>query len=471
MNEAAAARSRWQDVLRLYAEPRMRAMLALGFAAGLPFMLVFATLSAWLRKAGIDRSTIGMLAWVGIVYSLKFLWAPVVDRVRLPLLGRWLGQRRSWMLLAQAGIAAGLAGIAGSDPSLGVGRVALLALCTAVCSATQDICIDAWRIESAPAGQQGAMASAYQFGYLLALKFVASAGALLIADTYGWHASYGTMAALVGIGVVTTLLVSEPQRIAPQRSVFAEARVVDWLARRAHWPDSWRRAGGWAVGAIVCPITDFFARFGLRLGLVIFAFISLYRLTDYAMGVMANPFYLDTGFTLTQVGTVAKLYGTLMSFIGILLGGIVTTRLGLLRALVLGSALIITSNIAYAIFALLGRPDVGGLALIISLDNVAIGVHGTALIAFLSSLTSASYTATQYAVLSSLYALPGKLLMGTSGIVVDHIGYPAFFVYTAALSLPALVLLWLVWRGGGAVLLAPAAVPATSTATAQRPAS
>ncbi len=460
MSAAPAAAPRWLDVLRLYGEPRMRAMLALGFSAGLPFMLVFATLSAWLRTAGIDRATIGMLAWVGIVYSLKFLWAPVVDRVRLPLLGRWLGQRRGWMLLAQAGIAAGLAALAGSDPSQGVGRVALLALLTAFCSATQDICIDAWRIESTPPEQQGAMASAYQFGYLLALKFVASAGALLIADAYGWQASYGTMALLVAVGMLATLLASEPQRTVPPVSLFAEVRVVEWLARRAHWPQSWRQAGGWLVGAVVCPITDFFARFGLRLGLIVFGFVSLYRLTDYAMGVMANPFYLDTGFTLTQVGTVAKLYGTLMSFLGILLGGIATTRLGRVRALVLGSVLIIGSNLAYAAFALLGQPSVGGLALIISLDNVAIGVHGTALIAFLSSLTSASYTATQYAVLSSLYALPGKLLMGTSGMVVDQIGYPAFFLYTASLSLPALLLLWLLWRGGGAALLAgPAANP------------
>jgi len=453
---AAPARPPWTEVFRAWREPRMLSMLALGFSAGLPFMLVFATLSAWLRKVGIDRSTIGMLAWVGIVYSLKFLWAPVVDRVRLPLLGRWLGQRRSWMLLAQLGIGAGLAAVSMSDPAAGVGRVALLALGVAFCSATQDICIDAWRIESAPPDRQGAMASAYQFGYLLALKFVASAGALLIADAYGWHASYATMAGLMLVGVLTTLLVREPARIAPQASVFAEARVVEWVARRPHWPGAVRRAGGWLLGAVVCPITDFFVRYGLPLGLLIFGFVSLYRLTDYAMGVMANPFYLDTGFTLTQVGTVAKLYGTLMSFAGIVLGGLAVTRLGRMRALLLGSLLIISSNLAYAAFAALGRPSVGGLALIISMDNVAIGVHGTALIAFLSTLTSASYTATQYAVLSSIYALPGKLLMGTSGIVVDRIGYPAFFLYTASLSLPALLLLALLWRRGEAAGAGPA---------------
>jgi len=457
---AAAGRLRWLEVLRVYREPRMLSMLALGFSSGLPFMLVFSTLSAWLRLAGIERATIGMLAWMGIAYTLKFLWAPVVDRVRLPLLGRWLGQRRSWMLLAQAGVAAGLALVATSDPAHAIGRVALLALLVAFCSATQDICIDAWRIESAPAEQQGAMASAYQFGYLLALKFVASAGALLIAAEYGWRASYSTMAALVGIGIATTFAVREPARIAPQVSVYAEARVVDWLARRAHWPESWRQAGGWFLGAVVCPITDFFARFGLQLGLVLFGFVSLYRLTDFAMGVMANPFYLDTGFTLTQVAAVAKLYGTLMSFLGVVAGGIAVTRLGRMRSLLLGSLLVMASNLAYAAFATLGRPNVSGLALIISLDNLAIGVHGTALIAFLSSLTSAAYTATQYAVLSSLYALPGKLLMGTSGIVVDHIGYAAFFVYTATLSVPALLLLWLLWRRGAAALLPRAQSPA-----------
>jgi PAT family beta-lactamase induction signal transducer AmpG len=209
-------------------------------------MLVFSTLSAWLRQAGVERSTIGMLAWVGIAYTLKFLWAPVVDRVRLPLLGRWLGQRRSWMLLAQAGIAAGLASVATSDPAQSVGHIALLTLLIAFCSATQDICIDAWRIESAPAEQQGAMASAYQFGYLLALKFVASAGALLIAAEYGWHASYGTMAALVAIGIATTLAVREPAR---------------WStgSRAAHTgprPGARRAAGCWARSSARSPTSS-----------------------------------------------------------------------------------------------------------------------------------------------------------------------------------------------------------------------
>jgi PAT family beta-lactamase induction signal transducer AmpG len=430
----------WLGAVQVYGQPRMLSMLALGFSSGLPFMLIYSTLSAWLRQSGIERATIGMLSWVSLVYTLKFLWAPVVDRLSLPVIGRLLGQRRSWMLLAQAGIASALLALSRSDPRVQVVHMAGLALLLAFAAATQDVAIDAWRIESAPVREQGAMAAAYQLGYRLAI-LVGQAGALWIADDLGWARSYSTMAALVGIGVVTTLLVREPKRIAPLTSVLSEQRVVDWLARRAHWPDSLRHAGAWFLGAVLCPVLDFFARYGATLGLLIFAFIGTYRLTDYTMGSMANPFYLDLGFTLKQIAAVAKIYGTALSVVGILVGGLAVARLGRTRSLVLGSALVI-SNVSYGILAARGEPSLIGLAGVISLDNFAQGVHGTALIAFMSSLTSVSYTATQYAVLSSLYALPGKLLMGTSGIVVDHIGYPPFFLYTAALSIPALVLLY-----------------------------
>ncbi|HEX2791926.1 MAG TPA: MFS transporter [Steroidobacteraceae bacterium] len=430
----------WLGALQVYGQPRMLSMLALGFSSGLPFMLIYSTLSAWLRQSGIERATIGMLSWVSLAYTLKFLWAPVVDRLRLPGIGR-LGQRRSWMLLAQAGIAGALIALSASDPRTQVGHMAWLALLLAFAAATQDVAIDAWRIESAPVREQGAMAAAYQLGYRLAI-LVGSFGALWIAADLGWASCYSSMAALVGVGVVTTLLVREPKRIAPLTSVLTEQRVVDWLARRAHWPDSLRQAGAWFLGAVLCPVLDFFARYGASLGLLIFAFIGTYRLTDYTMGAMANPFYLDLGFTLKQIAVVAKFYGTLLSVVGILVGGLAVARLGRTRSLVLGSALVIISNLSFGILAARGQPSLAGLATVISLDNFAQGVHGTALIAFMSSLTSVSYTATQYAVLSSLYALPGKLLMGTSGMVVDHIGYPPFFLYTAALSIPALVLLY-----------------------------
>jgi len=435
----------WLDAVLVYCRPHMLSMLALGFSSGLPFMLIFSTLSAWLRQRGIALTTIGMFSWVSLAYTLKFLWAPVVDRLRLPLIGRLLGQRRSWMLLAQIGIASALAAIANSDPGAHVERVAGLALLLAFCAATQDISVDAWRIESAPAREQGAMAAAYQLGYRLAI-IVGSAGALWIAADLGWSRSYVTMAALVGIGMLTTLLVREPERIAPLASVRTEQRVVDWLQHRGHWPEWLRDAGAWLLGAVVCPILDFFARYGLQLGLLIFAFICTYRLTDFTMGVMSNPFYLDLGFTLKQVAAVAKIYGTVWTFGGIFIGGLAVAKWGRTRSLVLGSALVIISNLSYSILAAHSAPGTVGLATVISLDNFAQGAHGTALIAFMSSLTSASYTATQYALLSSLYALLPKLLMGVSGFVVRAIGYPEFYLYTASLSIPALLLLYVLSR-------------------------
>lgn len=441
--DVAGGRRSLSDAILAYREPRVLAMLFLGFSAGLPFMLVFSTLSAWLRDVGIERATIGMLSWIGIIYSIKFFWAPVVDRLALPLLGRWLGRRRSWMLLAQLGIAAGLGMIASTDPTDGLLVLAGLALLVAFSSATQDISIDAWRIEVAPAPMQGVMAAAYQLGYRIAIM-VGSAGALWIAADFGWSAAYLTMAVLVGVGIVTTLIIREPVPAMPRESLMQEARVVAWLERRAHWPQSLRNAGAWFVGAVVCPFVDFFARYGVRLGIVILVFVSGYRLTDFTMGVMANPFYLDVGYSLKQIAAVAKGYGVVMSIAGTLIGGVAVARMGMIRSLILGSVLVILSNLAFATLAMTSEPSLTGLAIVISADNLAMGIAGTSLIAYLSSLTSTAYTATQYALFSSLYALPGKLLMGTSGFVVDAIDYPWFFVYTSALGLPSLLLLfWL----------------------------
>ena len=435
----------WGSAFGAYRDTRVLAMLFLGFSAGLPFMLVFSTLSAWLREIGVERATIGMLSWVGIIYSIKFFWAPVVDRLRLPLLHRLLGRRRSWMLLAQAGIAFGLYQIAHTDPLGHLGALAGLALLVAFSSATQDIAIDAWRIEAAPQPMQGAMAAAFQLGYRIAIM-VGSAGALWIAADYGWTAAYTVMAAFVGIGVVTTLVISEPEPRVPQTSIAQEQRVIDWLENRAHWPRLLREFGAWFVGAVVCPFTDFIARYGVRLGILILAFIASYRLTDFTMGVMANPFYLDVGYTLKEIAAVAKGFGVVMSILGTLLGGLAVARLGTVRSLALGSILVIGSNLLFMTLAWQQQPGIAGLAMVVSADNLAMGVAGTALIAYLSSLTSPAYTATQYALFSSMYALPGKLLMGTSGFVVDAIGYPWFFVYTSALGLPALVLLYMITR-------------------------
>jgi PAT family beta-lactamase induction signal transducer AmpG len=433
----------WRQALAVYGQRPVLSMLFLGFSAGLPFYLVFQTLSAWLRQEGIERATIGMLAWVGLAYTIKFLWSPIVDRLRLPVLHRLLGRRRSWMLVAQAGIGFGLLNLAGSDPAAGVTQIAVGALFLAFCSATQDISIDAWRIESASVDMQGAMAAAYQLGYRLAL-ITGGAGALGIAQGYGWATSYTVMALLAGVGIATTLLVREPEVTVTRESVAREARVVEWLEQKAHWPAALREFGATFIGAVICPLTDFFGRYGMRIAVVTLLLVGSYRLTEFTMGSMANPFYIDHGYTLAEIATVVKVIGLPVSMLGVIAGGIIIAKSGLRFALFLGSGLVLMSNLGFALLSTTGTPTLLGLGLVNSLDSLAQGVHGTALIAFLSGLTSARYTATQYALFSSLYALPGKLLEGTSGFVVDAIGYPAFFTYTASLSVPGLLLLlWL----------------------------
>jgi len=442
---AVAGRTRrgWLEAALVYRQPRMLSMLFLGFSSGLPFYLIFQTLSAWLRQDEIVRATIGMLSWAGLFYPLKFAWSPVVDRLRLPLLHRWLGRRRSWMLLAQLGIAAALLALAMSDPRASLLHVVIGAACLAFFAATQDISIDAWRIESAPDDMQGAMAAAYQLGYRAALT-VGSAGALGLAQGFGWRASYTIMAVLVAVGIATTLLTREPQPSAARTSVLSEARAIDWLARRAHWPAPLRHAGATFVGAVVCPLLDFFDRRALTSAVLVLALVASYRLTTYAMGSMTNSFYIDHGYSLDQIATVVKVFGLSVSLAGVVIAGALIARLGIRTGLVFGCVTILLSNLAFALLATTHGPTLIGLAAANSIDNFGQALQGTALIAFLSSLTSAKYTATQYALFSSFFELTGKLLEGTSGYVVDAIGYSSFFVYTASLSIvPLALLFWL----------------------------
>jgi PAT family beta-lactamase induction signal transducer AmpG len=437
----------WLRALAVYREPRMLAMLFLGFSSGLPFYLVLQTLTIWMREAGIARTLIAMLAWGTLPYSLKFLWAPIVDRGRLPLLDRALGRRRSWMLLAQACIAAGLARLALSDPAGGLLRIAPWALFVAFFAATQDIAMDAWRIESAPIEKQGAMLAAYQVGFRVAL-ITGSAGALALAQAFGWKMSYFGMALLAGVGIITTLCVREPQAAASREEREREARVVEWLERRAHWPQSLKDAGEWFIGAVVCPLVDFITRQGARLAVITLLFVGAYRLTEFAMGSQIGPFYVDHGYTNAQIATVVKIYGLSVAVVGVFVAGVLIAKIGLLRSLVLGSLLVMASNTGFALLATTHTPTLLGLGLANALDNLALAVQGTALLAFLSSLTSPKYTATQYALFSSLYALPGKTLEGFSGIISHWTGYPLFFVYTASLSIPGLLLLVWLWRRG-----------------------
>ena len=403
----------------LLSDGRLAIMLALGFSAGLPFLLVFSTLSAWLREAGISRTDIGLLSYVALAYSFKFVWAPVIDRLDVPVLSGLVGRRRAWMLTAQGGIALGLVGIAMSDPGTSLGFTVVCALVVAFFSATQDVVIDGWRIDAAPTERQGMMSAAYQLGYRLAL-ICAGAGALYIADFVDWRSAYLAMAAVMVVGVGASLLAPNldigRERAAPKGTSFvarAQEMVVEPFADLA------RRKGPMIVAILVL--------------------VALFRLPDFVAGVMANPLYIDLGFSKSEIASVSKLYGVWIGILGAFAGGIAATRIGLWATLLLGAVSAAASNLMFAWLALEGH-NLNLLMLSISLDNFAGGFAGTALIAYMSSLTSPAFAATQYALLSSLYALPGKVVGGLSGYMVDSFGYPAFFILTAAIGIPTTLL-------------------------------
>jgi PAT family beta-lactamase induction signal transducer AmpG len=421
--------------LRVYLHRRVLAMLFLGFSAGLPFPLVFATLSAWLATAGISKASIGMFAWVGIAYSLKVFWAPLVDRLPLPGLTAWLGRRRSWMLVAQLGVAAALVGLSGADPAADLGRVAWLSLGVALFSATQDIAVDAYRIEAVEARLQGAMAASYQFGYRLAM-LAAGAGSLIIADLVSWPAAYQTMAALMLVGVLTVFLIAEPE--------LSRRAEIPAAPAGTHWT---RRLGQWFVTAVAGPFADFFRRNGAW-ALVLLGFIACYRISDLVLGVMANPFYIDIGFSLSQIATIAKVFGFALTLVGAALGGVAVARYGVTRPLVAGAILVAITNMLFAGLASWG-PDLRFLVVTISADNLAAGFAGTVFIAYLSSLTSIAYTATQYALFSALMTLLGNFIGGFSGRVVEATDWVTFFLYASAMGVPAILLSILVARRAG----------------------
>jgi PAT family beta-lactamase induction signal transducer AmpG len=429
----AAARPSWGATLRVYLEPATLRMLALGFAAGLPLLLVLGTLSFRLREAGIDRATIGHLSWVGLAYGFKWAWAPLVDRLPLPGLTRWLGLRRSWLLLAQCAIMAGLAGMAVSDPRAGLEPVVWFALVVAFASATQDIALDAFRIESAGAERQAALAAAYQTGYRVAMIW-AGAGVLWLAaraeldaaagyQNAAWQTAYLVMAASMLPGVLTVLLSPEPAR---------------------HELPPARNPGEWLRSAMVEPFADFLRRYRWQAGLIL-ALIAVYRISDVVMGIMANPFYVDMGYTKDEVAAVTKIYGVIMTLVGAFVGGALSLRLGVMRVLMLGAVLSAASNLLFAWLGTRGH-DVTALIWVISADNLASGLASSAFIGYLSSLTNISYSATQYALFSSLMLLAPKFLAGFSGDYVDAYGYSHFFVSTALMGLPVLLLVALAAR-------------------------
>ena len=422
----------WGKDLRVYLEwPSVR-MFFLGFSAGLPLLLVLGTLGFWLREAGIDRTTIGYLSWVALFYAGKWLWAPLVDRVPILFLTKRLGRRRSWLLFAQALIIFGLIGMATTDPKQNLEPIVWFALLVAFGSATQDIALDAFRIESAKAQYQAALAASYQTGYRLAMIW-AGAGALWLAaraeTTTGvylaeaWQFAYLCMALSIGVGVVTTLLSPEPQSV---------------LLPKA------RSAGQWLQQTLIQPFADFIGRYRWQAFLIL-GLIAIYRISDVVMGIMANPFYVDMGYTKDEVAAITKVFGVIMTLLGAFLGGLLTMRFGVMRVLFLGGVLSAASNLLFAWLSTRGH-DLNGLVWVISADNLSSGIASAAFIAYLSSLTNVQYSATQYALFSSMMLLLPKWFAGFSGAYVDTFGYEHFFIATSLIGIPVLILITLAIR-------------------------
>ena len=430
----------WHEAVAIYGKPRVIAMVFLGFSAGLPFLLVFSTLSAWLRDSGVTLTTIGFVSWIGITYSIKFIWAPVIDRIPLPFLTRYMGKRRSWMLLAQLSIATGLLGMSMGNPLVDLEQIILFAVMVAFGSATQDVTIDAYRIEALDPEFQGAMAASYVFGYRVAL-LCAGAGAFYLAAFESWSYAYMVMAALMLIGVFTTLVIREPEHAVDKTTRSLEEKLEQsiGLIERKRLTE---RIIAWFIDAVVTPFVEFFQRNG-QMAIVILLLIGCYRLSDITMGVMANPFYLDKGFNLTDIANVTKIFGFFMTIFGAGLGGIFVIRYGIIRPLLAGAIMVAVTNLFFVWLAN-SETSIVSLAVVVSADNLSGGFATSAFIAYLSGLTSKSYTATQYALFSSLMTLPAKLLGGYSGFIVDHIGYANFFLYAGLIGIPAILLVILI---------------------------
>lgn len=398
-------------------------MIPLGFSAGLPFLLVFSTLSIWLVEEGASRTAVGFFAWVGITYSIKFLWAPVIDSMQISFLAKKIGRRRSWIIVGQFGVVVGLSLMAIFGPKDLV-IFSGFALLVAFSSATQDVSIDAYRIEAASKESQGAMTAAYVFGYRLAL-LVAGAGALYAAAIFSWSFAYFSMAGLMLAGMLLVFFMVEP----PPPKIFRNTGdSKDFFSRLRT--------------AVIGPIINFFVRYR-RYAIGILIFVAIFRLSDITMGIMTNPFFIDLGYTKTEIANVAKVYGFFMTILGAFICGLFVSKISIFLPLLIGGIIVCLSNLLFYFLAT-SEPNLLNLVMVISFDNFAGGFASTAFIAYLSGLTDKSYTATQYALFSSLMTLPGKFFSGFSGILVDSFGYQDFFIFSAALGLPGILMVsWL----------------------------
>lgn len=497
----------WKETLMIFTHPRVVTMLFLGLSAGIPILLIFSSLSLWLREAGVERSAVTFFSWAALGYSFKFVWAPLIDQIPLPFLTKKLGRRRGWLLVSQLMIIVAILGMALTDPSLGQTQLTTMALAAVLLgfsSATQDIVIDAYRIEAAEKELQAMMSSTYIAGYRIGM-LLAGAGALFLASNFGstseaylysaWRTTYSLMAVLMLVGICTTFFIPEPnikrneEPAYPTRDYlrFLGLFVIAVLGFIASFYITSRFSGAiksglteslankklagfivetlrLSIGAAIAfaiafagvkqgavkremviqtyinPVLDFFRRYGLQLSMLLLALIALYRISDIVMGVIANVFYLDIGFTKMEIAAASKTYGLFMTISGGFLGGVLSVRYGVMRILFLGALLSALTNLLFTWLATVGY-NMPMLYMVISADNLSAGLASAAFIAFLSSLTNISFTAMQYAIFGSLMTLFPKLLGGYSGSMVDSMGYPSFFMLTAVMGIPVLFII------------------------------
>lgn len=419
----------WLESLRVYRQPRLLAVLFMGFASGLPLPLTFGTLSFWLAEVGVSRTEIGLFALVGISYSFKFVWSPAIDRLPLPFFTRAFGRRRGWALFLQILLAAAIVALSVTDPRASPELTALAAVAVAFLSASQDIVIDAYRIELLRPEEQGAGAAATQWGYRFGLM-ASTAGALYIAEFGGWTVSFVAMAGLMSVGMITVLLTVEPQvagdALAPMPGETARDRAAEWVRT-----------------AVVAPFADFMSRRGW---LAILIFVVLYKFGDALAGVMANPFYVAMGFSKIEVANISKIFGVAATLAGLAVGGVTVYRLGLYRSLLVCGVLQMLSNLMYALQTLVGH-DVAMLTLTIGVENFTGGMGSAAFVAYLSNLCNLAFTATQYALLSSLATVGRTTLSSAGGWLSEELDWFWFFVATTGAALPGVLMIaWLMRR-------------------------
>jgi len=507
-NSEIAPRS-WRETFMVFLDSRNITMLFLGFSAGLPILMIFSSLSIWLREAGVERSAVTFFSWAALGYSFKFVWAPLVDKLPLPILTQMLGRRRSWLIFSQVMVVAAIVTMAMIDPKTSQNALTVMAfgaVFLGFSSATQDIVVDAYRIESAPSDMQAILSASYMAGYRIAM-LVSGAGALFLAEYFGsttesysysaWRWSYLLMALLMIVGIVTTLVRPEPivSKDAEKKhstsdyarffflflliaasfvaTFFLSADLVSEIKKSLVDLLQNKALAGFIVGTLrlgvavvvailftlgikksgivntdmvnegyVDPVKNFFDRYGKNLALLLLLLIGLYRVSDIVLGVISNVFYQDLGYKKSQIAAVVKTFGLVMALLGGFLGGVLTTRFGVIRLMMWGAVLSSATNLLFMILAKVG-PSMPMLYAVISADNLAAGLASAAFVAFLSSLTDVSFTAVQYAIFTSLMTLFPKILGGYSGTFVDAIGYQGFFIFTTIIGIPVLYLVWL----------------------------